>query len=981
MSDPLRELLQTALGEGYRLERELGGGGMSRVFVATETGLGRRVVLKVLPPELAAGLSVDRFRREIQVAARLQHLHIVPLLSAGQAGEFLYYTMPFVEGESLRTRLARDGELPVPLAARIVTQVARALAYAHRHGIVHRDIKPDNILLSDDEAQVTDFGIAKALAASAEEGTLTAAGLAVGTPAYMAPEQATGDSHVDHRADLYALGVVAYEMLAGQAPFSGRTPQQLLVAHAVEPPPPLAARRPGAPAPLLELIGRLLAKRPADRPQTADEVARAAELAATLEAGTETVRVPPPPTLITTARRGPWVAAGAVAALVLVASVAWLTRREKPVTVDRNVIAVAPFRVRGADSSLAYLREGIVDLLAAKLAGTATLRPTDPRTLLSAWHRAAGDGDLAETDAAGVAARVGAGRLVQGEVVGTRAGVTINATVLDAPGGTVRGRASVEGAVDSLTRLVDQLAVKLLALGTGENEQRLNSLTSTSLAAVRAYLDGQAFLRGGRFEEAYRRYESALDLDSTFALAGLGHLRAGEWLGKGWQGRGADIAWRHRDRLSPRDRAHLEFFLGPKFPERRTYRETVANAERFVALAGDSPEAWHQLGDYLYHFGAVAGIEDAFPRARQAFDRALALDPSFALALEHYPVLAVELGDTAGAVRGLEALTRLDSASSDVTALRLYLAEVLGDTAQARLLAATDSAAVGFGRVLSTLTSQGIGAPYALGLTQRSRRAAITQEERETQAEAAYDALLLTGRPTAAAALVDSLRADLRVVAPLLDGLFAGGDSAAAARAAAAVERELATPVAPGDVGRAFARFALGQYALEHGRVDLARRIARQFRTAPLPRSALVLDAQLALEQSRGAADSALARLDSMLLGRASPRAHRTELGFSPLLVVGNLVAARLHSARGAPDAALQALRRRIYDFLWIPAYVTYYREEGRLAALTGDRAGAVRAYQRYLRIRADPEPRLRPQRDSVLGELQALERESPDRP
>src|SRR5688572_23322545 len=182
------------------MERELGGGGMSRVFLASEQALRRRVVIKVLPPELARGVSAERFRLEIQVAASLHNPHIVPLLAAGEAGGHLYYTMPFVAGESLRARLSREGELPVPVAVRILADIARALAYAHRHGIVHRDIKPENVLLADGEAQVADFGIAKALSASSEAGALTSAGLALGTPAYMAPEQAMADPAIDHRA-------------------------------------------------------------------------------------------------------------------------------------------------------------------------------------------------------------------------------------------------------------------------------------------------------------------------------------------------------------------------------------------------------------------------------------------------------------------------------------------------------------------------------------------------------------------------------------------------------------------------------------------------------------------------------------------------------------------------------------------------------------------------------------------------------------
>src|SRR3989449_724831 len=204
--------LQAALGAAYRIERELGGGGMSRVFVAEEVELGRRVVIKVLAPELAAGVSVDRFKREIQLAASLQHPHIVPLLAAGPAEELLYYTMPLIEGESLRAKLAREGALPISDTVRILRDVADALAYAHKHGVAHRDIKPDNVLLSNHHAVVTDFGVAKALSQSTGRSSLTSAGVALGTPAYMAPEQAAADPHTDHRCDLYAVGALGYEM-------------------------------------------------------------------------------------------------------------------------------------------------------------------------------------------------------------------------------------------------------------------------------------------------------------------------------------------------------------------------------------------------------------------------------------------------------------------------------------------------------------------------------------------------------------------------------------------------------------------------------------------------------------------------------------------------------------------------------------------------------------------------------------------------
>jgi tRNA A-37 threonylcarbamoyl transferase component Bud32/tetratricopeptide (TPR) repeat protein len=274
---PLREDLQRDLGSTYTLERELGGGGMSRVFVARDATLERTVVVKVLSPELAAGISAERFTREIKVAASLQQANIVPVLAAGSTREGLpYYTMPFVEGQSLRSRLATGQLLPVSEIVGIVRDVAKALAYAHERGIVHRDIKPDNILLSGGTAVVTDFGIAKAVSASRQESnaTLTQLGTSIGTPAYMAPEQAAGDPDVDHRADIYALGCVTYELLSGHPVFANRTPQRMLAAHMSEAPQPIGDVRADAPVALADLVMRCLAKEPDARPQSASDVVR-----------------------------------------------------------------------------------------------------------------------------------------------------------------------------------------------------------------------------------------------------------------------------------------------------------------------------------------------------------------------------------------------------------------------------------------------------------------------------------------------------------------------------------------------------------------------------------------------------------------------------------------------------------------------------------------------------------------------------------
>ena len=278
MGTQLRDQLQASLAGAYRLDRELGGGGMSRVFVAQEGALDRRVVVKVLPPELSGAVSIDRFKREIRLAARVHHPHIVPVLLVGEADGLLYYTMPYVEGESLRDRLHREGTLPVADVIRIMRDVADALGHAHALGVVHRDIKPDNILLVRNHALVTDFGVAKALRQSRTteerraDGRTPSLGMVLGTPAYMAPEQAAADPTIDHRADIYALGCVAYEMLTGKPPFSGRPPQKVLAAQVAERPVPVSRLRAEVSPALAAIVMRCLEKDPDRRWQDADEL-------------------------------------------------------------------------------------------------------------------------------------------------------------------------------------------------------------------------------------------------------------------------------------------------------------------------------------------------------------------------------------------------------------------------------------------------------------------------------------------------------------------------------------------------------------------------------------------------------------------------------------------------------------------------------------------------------------------------------------
>ncbi|HEY5546776.1 MAG TPA: protein kinase [Gemmatimonadaceae bacterium] len=288
----LRVQLESTLGSAYALERELGGGGMSRVFLAEERALGRRVVVKVLPSDVTAGVNVERFRREIQVSAKLQHPHIVPVLSTGEMDGVPWYTMPYVEGESLRNRIATAGALSITEAVGILRDVAKALAYAHERGVVHRDIKPDNILLSGGSATVADFGIAKAISAARDDtpgGTLTQVGTSLGTPAYMAPEQAAADPATNHRADIYAFGCVAFEVLTGRPPFTASSPQRLLAAQMGEKPQPVTDLRPDTPPPLADLVMRCLEKEADARPQGAADLVRVLE---TVTSGTDQAAMP-----------------------------------------------------------------------------------------------------------------------------------------------------------------------------------------------------------------------------------------------------------------------------------------------------------------------------------------------------------------------------------------------------------------------------------------------------------------------------------------------------------------------------------------------------------------------------------------------------------------------------------------------------------------------------------------------------------------
>jgi Tol biopolymer transport system component len=311
--------LKSALQDRYRVDREIGAGGMATVFLADDIKHNRKVAIKVLKEDLAASVGAARFLREIQIAAQLQHPNILPLLDSGDAGGLLYYVMPFVDGQSLRQRLAHERELPIGEAVRLLVEVVDALSHAHARGVVHRDIKPDNIMLSGRHALITDFGVARAVSEATGRNTVTSMGVALGTPSYMAPEQAVADPNVDHRADIYAVGVVAYELLAGRPPFNGVTPQQVLAAHVTATPDPLSQHRPGVSPALEAVIMRCLEKRPADRWQKCDDLLAALEPLATPSGGTNPTAARIEAVSGGGMKKGGWVVAAATFVLILAA--------------------------------------------------------------------------------------------------------------------------------------------------------------------------------------------------------------------------------------------------------------------------------------------------------------------------------------------------------------------------------------------------------------------------------------------------------------------------------------------------------------------------------------------------------------------------------------------------------------------------------------------------------------------------------------
>jgi serine/threonine-protein kinase len=632
----LRSELQTALATAYTLERELGRGGMATVFLAQDVKHKRPVALKVLHPDLARTLGPERFQREIQLAARLQHPHILTVHDSGEAAGQLWFTMPYVEGESLRDRLRREKQLPVDDAVRITREAAQALDYAHRHGVVHRDVKPENLLLTEDGSTlVADFGIARALLGG--EDALTQTGMAVGTPAYMSPEQAAGERQLDARSDVYALGAVLYEMLAGEPPYTGPTAQAILAKRFSDPVPSVRRVRSGVSDSLDRTVQRALATTPADRFGTVADFARAVGAAELTTASAETVAT----------AASPERARHSLPALLLIGIAiglgllfAW--RRSHPDAAstgnEPKRVAVLPFDNLG-DPADAYFADGLTDAVRGKLASVPGLQVIASTS--SNQYRGTAKSPTE------IARELGVGYLLVGRVRwDKRTGASrvevspelIEVRHEEAP--TTRWQEPFDASLTDVFRVQADIATRVtgaldVALAANTRAQ-LSTRPTANLAAYDEFLKGQDISRRTEGIDAHRRaaehYRRAVTLDPTFAAA--------------W----AQLA---------RERS---LGYASAFPDSAYAREAGEAAARAVALAPNSAESYMALADY--HRGVtldkVRGLEAGMKAVRLA-----PTDPS---ALGALALVEQDVGRWEDALPLLERAQALDPRSPEVAA-------------------------------------------------------------------------------------------------------------------------------------------------------------------------------------------------------------------------------------------------------------------------------------------------------------------------
>ncbi|MCH7474070.1 MAG: protein kinase [Gemmatimonadetes bacterium] len=663
MSD-LLDRLKTALADRYAIQEELGAGGMATVYLAADLKHHRKVAVKVLRPELTAILGAERFLKEIEVTANLQHPHILPLHDSGEAGGFLYYVMPYVEGESLRDRLNREKQLPLDDAAQITREVAGALTYAHSHDVIHRDIKPENILLSSGGAILADFGIARALDATGAD-EITASGLVMGTPYYMSPEQATGERRIDGRTDVYSLACVVYEMLGGEPPYTGPTPRAILARQMAGEIRPLALIRTNITPEFDAVLRRALDPTPADRFDTPADFARALvgrrssrRIRTSLQKVRGVGRQVPLRHVLT---------AGAALVSVFVIALVFLTTPFAQAREEQASLVVFPFRAIGNETG--SLGEGIADLIAATLDGTVGVRVADPTTV---WRslRSAGQ-DLLRVpeldEALDVAGRVSASTVMLGSVTSAGGRVIVSVRLYDEEGDlrtTLRSSAST----DSLGAAVNRLAIDIVAAvwsrDTLPTVPVIETLATDNIDAMKAYLEAKSLSYRGRFQEAQAPIERAVALDSTFALGFLEQFRIRSAVlfenGQPFVGLTEiiDRAMAHRDRLSLRNRLHVE--ANRALDDTRGVDAAILFGQ---VLELDSLDLGALRGVAFTYLTYGWQLGKGMDEIEAAYERVVAVDSTDAAAYATLMRLALWTGDDEKLQHHLDRLVAVDSTS------------------------------------------------------------------------------------------------------------------------------------------------------------------------------------------------------------------------------------------------------------------------------------------------------------------------------
>jgi serine/threonine-protein kinase len=686
-ADGARDALQSALGATYSLEREIGRGGMATVYLAQDTKHRRPVALKLLHPELAASLGPERFRREITFAAGLQHPHILTVLDSGETADGqLWFTMPYVEGESLRARLVRERQLPIEEAVRITREVGGALDFAHRRGVIHRDIKPENILLTTDgQALVADFGIARALGPSGPE-TLTDAGTAVGTPAYMSPEQAAGERALDARTDIYSLGAVLYEMLAGEPPFTGPTAQAVIAKRLSSEPPSVRRSRPTVSDGIDTAIRKALAVVPADRFGTAADFVKsldAAHSSATTAAPVAARAAP-----ARTSRRAPIGAALLGLGFLIGVGVlfAWREHAAGPNDAGPVRVAVLPFENLG-DTADAYFADGLTDAVRGKLTAVPGLAVIAPASSAQYRHTTKTPQQIG-AELGGVRyLLVGKVRWAKTANGGSR--VQVSPALVDATTGTDSWEQPFDAPLTDVFQVQGDIAGRVVqALGVALNagaRQTISDRPTENLEAYDAFLKGDAISSGTNdargLTNATTYYRRAVSLDTTFALAWarLARVNAALYFNGSPSAERADATRRAADRakaLAPgRAEAYLaegdywEFIRGDHHHALSEYMAGVKAAPSSAELLTAASLAEESLGNWD---GALAHLRQAstvnprdattarrlataylwlrrYPEATAAADRMLVLNPDNPSGIETKAMVAVAQGDLAGA--------------------------------------------------------------------------------------------------------------------------------------------------------------------------------------------------------------------------------------------------------------------------------------------------------------------------------------------